>query len=75
MALVRAGVASCSVSQRPPALPLLHQLETVVKKQDFQMLTPESRTGARRRDCFSDRLAYSFSVSLLYTKRTVLMHH
>lgn len=30
---------------------------------------------ARRRDCFSDSLAHSFSVSLLYTKRTALMHH
>lgn len=46
-----------------------------VEKQDFQMLKPESHTGARRRHCFSGRLAQSFSVSLLYTKRTVSMHH
>lgn len=35
-------VANCSVSQRLPASPLLHLLQTAAEKQDFQMLTPES---------------------------------
>lgn len=66
--LCQGRVASCTVSQRPPASPLLHLLEPAVKKRYFQLLILQGHAGARMRDCFSDRLAHSFSVSLLNTK-------
>lgn len=37
-------------------------------KEGFSDATPETCTGALRRDCFSNRIAQLFSVNLLYTK-------
>lgn len=55
-------VASCIVSRRPPVLPLLHLLEPALKELYFPLLMPENQAGGRTRDCFSDRLAHSFSI-------------
>lgn len=63
-------VASCTVSQRPPASPLLDLLEPALKELYFLLLIPENQAGGWTRDCFSDRLARHFLYFTVYKKHS-----